>query len=1213
MSKAVKKLFDKDYYLTVYQDIKENENVDPYEHYIKYGHKEGRMPNPLFDPIFYRLTQMKESEYDQEPLQHYLNLKDKKVDTHPLFDCKFYLSKVKEPINGLSPLEHFLTKGWKKNYCPTPYFNFEYYLENNSDIKKYNLNPLVHYLQYGEAEDRLPHKGFHSLKAEKPFMYELWNLQAYNSRRRLSAFAISKEDKTNIYSPDLLDQLEDILDPNKKIRRIFDGDFYLAVYDDIKSANVSPLEHYLEFGSLEGRLPNALFDPIFYRLKNMKEEDTTEPIVHYVQNPNKHINTHPLFDAKYYYNKLGEVDEVVEKDETLLEHFLTKGYKKDLSPSPYFDCKFYLEKYPNIRQYKLNPLVHYLSYGEKEGYNPSKEFAPNFFEFPPLTAEDNYMVFTSKTKLQLYAENKIAHNKPFQRFLINLKKIGKDALTVVFVTHDASRTGAPLIILKLAEYFKKHLNVTPLNVIFKGDDLTQEFESLGPTYTLQHFMKNPNMLEIEMKALSGALKGRIPIAALVNSAESRIILPHLNNQNIQIINLVHEMADYYPPNEWVKIAENSDLVVFPSQPVKKQAIKNTKFKDEQLKVLGQGLFKPEILKVDKKSAKEKIRKELTLPDNAFIVLGCGTTNERKGIDIYVATAINYIQSSVEKKPVYFVWLGEVIDEYCINRALKDIKLANLEDKILFPGAVKDTTNYFVGSDVFYLTSRADPFPCVIHEAMAAQLPVIGFENTGGFVEAIDDTCGFAVPFKDISAVSNIIDGYIAHPEKLILAGANAKKRVIEQFDYLDYTKKIGRLLVDLKTDAQNQQVINAKKEKLLTYIDNKAKFIPKKKVIFALSDWYISGVNTVVDNLVRQLNKLGFDAFILFTNNQIIGQAEELMPEAPYQFLTDKELSIQDTWCELKSYVEASAPCVFFPNCDYVASSLSPDIDSKVGIIGVLHSDDSEHYEHGYRLGHYWNHVVTVSDLIKQKMKTYNPLFDSKTTAILNGIDLTEYEKPKKNEVFSIIYTGRIVQYQKRVFDLIKIAELLDKRGVEFVFTFIGGGEDEGEFMQKIVPLEEKGRIRYLGRQPKEVVNEELAKHHIFALFSDFEGLPMSLLEAMACWCAPIVTDIESGIQEILEHEKNSIISPLDDIEAFVDHLEKLSKSPELVNKLAKNTFETLKSKRVRSEDMGEAYAKVINKVFEEIEAGEYERIEALTFRSPFGNKLIPPMMQKLG
>ncbi len=1202
-------LFDENYYLSANADIRNND-IPALEHYLSFGHKEGRCPNILFDPIYYRLSNMEPFEYDMEPMQHYLKNGKNLLDPHPLFDSKFYQTNWGKPIKDMSLLEHFLTIGWKEKVSPTPHFDFEYYLENNSDIREAKMNPLLHYLQYGENENRKPNIDFIPSDSPKPAMYKLWNHMAYQERRKLTYFAIYKEGKPDIFHPTVLDKLEDIIAPTRKLSRVFDSEYYLNVYDDIRTAGLNPFDHYVNYGTYEGRLPNALFDPGYYRLNNMEAGTKEEPLNHYIKNHDKKLNPHPLFDTEYYAKQL---DNESLDGKTYLEHFLQKGWKKGISPTPHFDIEYYLETYPNIKQHKLNPLIHYLTFGEKEGYSPSPNFYPNFFEKPPKLPEENVVVFKGKTKLQFYAEDKLVHNKPFQKFLTGLYQVPKDEPCMIFVTHDASRTGAPLIILRLAEYFKKHLGITPINISFGGKDLLSDFDVAGPTYTLQYYGKNEESLDIEFVALCNALKARLPIGALVNSAESRRMLPYLKNQNIKVISLVHEMANYYPKDAWKIISKNSELVVFPSQPVLEQAVKNTAFKKDQVLVKGQGLFKPELLKVDKTKAKAKLRKQLKLSKDAFIILGCGTANERKGIDIFVATAIDYLQSNTQKNNVYFVWLGEIIDEYCINRALQDIEITGLNDKILFPGAVSDTSTFFVGSDMFYLTSRADPFPCVVHEAMAAQLVLVGFEGTGGFVEAIDNTCGYSVPFRDLSQVTEIIDDLYAHPEKLKMMGAKAKTRVINEFDYLKYTKEVGQLFIDLPTDVKNKKIINAKKATLAKAIDGKVKFQEKKKVIFALNDWYISGVNTVVDNLVRQLNKLGYDAYILFTSQQSLGQPEEFLPDAPYRFLTDKYLNTEETWDLLKEYLEAATPCVFFPNCDYVASSLSPDLNNDVGIVGVLHSDDSEHYEHGYRLGHYWNHIVTVSGLLKTEMKKYNPLFDPKTTAIYNGIDVEDLkESPNKNTKFSIIYTGRIVQYQKRIFDLYKIAEKLDERGVDFVFTFIGGGEDEGDFRAMIQPLEEKGRIRYLGRQPMKTVFKELKKHHVFALFSDFEGLPMSLLEALACWCVPVVTDIKSGIQEVLESGKNSIISPLDDIDTFVDNLEKLSKDPKSLAKLAKNAYATLKEKKLRSEDMGESYAKVIDAVFKEIESKVYERPEALTFRSPFGNRLIPPMMQKL-
>jgi len=55
-----------------------------------------------------------------------------------------------------------------------------------------------------------------------------------------------------------------------------------------------------------------------------------------------------------------------------------------------------------------------------------------------------------------------------------------------------------------------------------------------------------------------------------------------------------------------------------------------------------------------------------------------------------------------------------------------------------------------------MSSRVDPFPCVIHEAMAASLPVIAFAGAGGAPEAIADGAGFVLPYADYGQVAATI-------------------------------------------------------------------------------------------------------------------------------------------------------------------------------------------------------------------------------------------------------------------------------------------------------------------------------------------------------------------------------------------------------------------------------------------------------------------------
>jgi hypothetical protein len=112
---------------------------------------------------------------------------------------------------------------------------------------------------------------------------------------------------------------------------LFDEEFYCESYPEVIATGMSPIEHYLRVGALEGRRPNPLFDSAFYLATNSEvAEAGINPAVHY---------------------------------------FLC-GASAGCDPSPEFDTSFYLETNPGIAPSGLNPLVHYLRYGVREGRSP---------------------------------------------------------------------------------------------------------------------------------------------------------------------------------------------------------------------------------------------------------------------------------------------------------------------------------------------------------------------------------------------------------------------------------------------------------------------------------------------------------------------------------------------------------------------------------------------------------------------------------------------------------------------------------------------------------------------------------------------------------------------------------------------------------------------------------------------------------------------------
>ena len=71
-----------------------------------------------------------------------------------LFDEEWYLAQYPEVREMGSPVEHYLTAGWKEGKNPSPRFHTWKYLYAYPDVRQSGMNPLVHYLSHGRAEGR---------------------------------------------------------------------------------------------------------------------------------------------------------------------------------------------------------------------------------------------------------------------------------------------------------------------------------------------------------------------------------------------------------------------------------------------------------------------------------------------------------------------------------------------------------------------------------------------------------------------------------------------------------------------------------------------------------------------------------------------------------------------------------------------------------------------------------------------------------------------------------------------------------------------------------------------------------------------------------------------------------------------------------------------------------------------------------------------------
>ncbi|QRF58531.1 DUF563 domain-containing protein [Variovorax paradoxus] len=99
--------------------------------------------------------------------------------------------------------------------------------------------------------------------------------------------------------------------------------------------------------------------------------------------PRKRPSLSELFDADWY-RKGFQANEVIGNP---WEHFLDGGFLKG-NPNRMFDTSWYLDRHPELRATRSNPLQHYLEIGERAGESPSERFDPQWYldEYPDVAA-----------------------------------------------------------------------------------------------------------------------------------------------------------------------------------------------------------------------------------------------------------------------------------------------------------------------------------------------------------------------------------------------------------------------------------------------------------------------------------------------------------------------------------------------------------------------------------------------------------------------------------------------------------------------------------------------------------------------------------------------------------------------------------------------------------------------------------------------------------
>jgi glycosyltransferase involved in cell wall biosynthesis len=236
------------------------------------------------------------------------------------------------------------------------------------------------------------------------------------------------------------------------------------------------------------------------------------------------------------------------------------------------------------------------------------------------------------------------------------------------------------------------------------------------------------------------------------------------------------------------------------------------------------------------------------------------------------------------------------------------------------------------------------------------------------------------------------------------------------------------------------------------------------------------------------------------------------------------------------AFLNAWRPDVFLPQCKvphYVAAAIA----GRAGLpwAFTLHSDDPDYWMVSTSLDpqHHGGRSVCVSRHIHDQLQRRTG--ESDALVIPCGVDLPATPTRYRSRPFQVVYSGRLWEHQKRASLVVDSLIHACRQGQGAITaTVIGDGYSREACEQRV--MEEL--IRFTGRLPGPDVQQILQNSQAILLMSDFEGLPVALLEAMAAGVVPVVRLIPSGIPEVVNHGHTGLLVSDDPRQAAVALLE---------------------------------------------------------------------------
>jgi len=330
----------------------------------------------------------------------------------------------------------------------------------------------------------------------------------------------------------------------------------------------------------------------------------------------------------------------------------------------------------------------------------------------------------------------------------------------------------------------------------------------------------------------------------------------------------------------------------------------------------------------------------------------------------------------------------------------------------------------------------------------------------------------------------------------------------------------------------------------------------------------------VIDSYFRQSYWGGAESWSCFVNNALVKKNcktffmcgnNDRFDNVVHDCVHYREDNQFEVMKKMIDDIIGNLPCVIFSiasiaiQAALIVKKLYPE---QIKIVMVIHSDTERIYKNVSNMIEGIDKVICISKKIEETcIRSYGIPAD-KLLYHVNPILFAEKQPRQENMQgkLQVGFAARLTQLAKRTHLLPQVMDECFRRGLDVEFYIAGEGECL-ELLRTYVEdnhLEEKVHLE--GWIPPMGMVDFWRHQDIYLNISDFEGMSLTMLEAMAYGAFPVVTDV-SGVTDVIKEGKNGLIVPVEKWLGCVDKIAALDADRELLMQGSRYNMDCIREK----------------------------------------------------